>query len=92
MLTRKFLEKTGVANTFVLAVIAILLAVIAWTQVSSPAIEATQGIVITYHPEVNSVCLSSTTVLICDHWWKFIEPGSSLSREDAWNSIFGDLH
>ena len=89
MPTREFLESRRFANV-VLAVIAILLAVIIWTQVS-PAIEAVEGVTITYHPEVGTVCLSGKT-LICDHWQKFVEKGMYDNRTDAWNSIFGATH
>ena len=88
MPTREFLESRRFANVF-LVVIAVLLAVIIWTQVDSPVIGATQSVTITYHPEVGTVCLSGKT-LICDHWQKFVESGMYDNRTDAWNSIFGE--
>ena len=80
---------------FVKYAVAISLLAIAFFlgMIAMPRAEAqTSEVVVTYFPEVNSVCLSGKDWGICDHWWKFIEPSSTMSRQDAWNSIYGAIH
>ena len=56
-----------------------------------PQAEAqTNEVTVTYHPEVGSVCFSGKGWGICDHWTNFIEPGMFDTRQEAWNSIFGE--
>ena len=69
MFSREFLDRTGVANLFVLVVIAIFLGVIAWTQYTHE-----DEVLITYHPEVNLVCSSTDSSLVCSQWWLLVEP------------------
>ena len=76
-----------------LAIIALLLSVIVWTQVSSSNIEALENeIIISYHPEINKVCISKSTNFYCPFWWELLEVGHSMNRNQAWQSIYGDMN
>ena len=75
------------------AVAVSLLAIAFFLGTFMPRAEATSNeVVITYLPEIGSVCLSNASHLICDHWQNFVEKGMYDTRADAWNSIFGATH
>ncbi len=68
-----------------------LLAIAFFLGTFMPRAEAVEDeVVVTYHPEVGSVCLSGKGWGICDHWQNFVETGMYETRQDAWNSIFGE--
>ena len=73
-------------------VIIALLAVIAWTQVNSPEVEVMPEVVVSYHPEVNVVCFSNSTTLLCRMWWELVEPWSLENPNDTKTRIFGVMN
>ncbi len=82
-------RRYGVAIAL-MVVIAILLSVIAWPTETEAEVQ-TDEVIVTYHPQVNSVCFTGKNT-ICVQWWVLLEPGSDMNRDEAYASIYGDMN